>query len=260
MNKKSLIACSILFTMSATTNEEFAQPFKIAKVGEWKGHSEGEFRLTLEDLKQIKTNFDNSQIDTVIDLDHSTYWGGGEAYGWIKALDIEDDSLVVTQIEWLESALELLKGKRYKYISPVLERNTIDSVTGENIGWTLHSAALTNRPFLEDLGEIIVNSKSNTAKENEDLKALEDENKKLKEQIEKSQNEKIETQVTSAIAANKVRPEQKDSLIAMAKADYASFEDFLLKAKPLVEAPPKDMFKNHKTNPHTGLTEAELNA
>lgn len=242
--KKSLFACSVLFAMNLADIEK---GFKLAKVGEWKGHKQGSFKLELKDLEEIKKNFDNTELDGVIDLDHATlFYGTGEAYGWIKELEVKDDVLYVSKVEWLDHGLEVLQSKKYKYISPVLEENTIDPVTGNNIGWTLHSAAITNRPFLEDLGEVIANNKSNKGEEDvkKTAEELEAENKDLKDQIEAAKTEKIETTVTAAIAANKIRPEQKDALIAMGKANPEEFEKFLNDAQPIVSQPDNNIFAN----------------
>lgn len=264
--KKSLIACSILFAMNQA---EIQNEIKLAKVGEWKGHDVSTFVLTIDDLKQIKTNFDNTPIDVLIDLDHATYfYGTGEAYGWIKELEVRGEELWA-KVDWLEHGLELLKSGKYKYISPVLQKNTVDTVSGEDIGWTIHSAAITNRPFLEDLGEVIANNKSNKGEEEmavkKTLEELEKENKDLKDQVETSKNEKIETEVDTAIAANKIRPEQKDTLIAMGKADPENFTKFLAEAKPLVNQPNSNLYANNKggenpNNDKNTLSKEELDA
>ncbi|WP_320034800.1 phage protease [Halarcobacter sp.] len=232
---KKLLICSAAGAVLAFNKDESTNTITIAVVGHWKGHIHGEFDLTVEDLKQIKTNFDNSSLDVVIDLDHATlYQGTGEAYGWIKELEVVDEKLQA-KVEWLESGKELIESKKYKYISPVLSPNTIDEETGNNIGWTLHSAALTNRPFFEDLGEIKANNKSNT-KEIEEMKKtqeeLEQENETLKDENQKLKDEKVEAEVDAAITANKVSKEQKDSLIALGKANPEELTKLLAAAKP----------------------------
>ena len=265
--KKTLFACSVLFAMNAA---EIQNEIKLAKVGEWKGHRDGQFKLELKDLEEIKTNFDNTEVDAVIDLDHATlFYGTGEAYGWIKELEIRGEDLFA-KVEWLEHGSELIKTGKYKYISPVLQQNTIDPTSGNNIGWTLHSAAITNRPFLEDLGEVIANNKSNKGEEVKDEKTVEEleaENQDLKDKLENLENEKIESKVDGAIAANKFKPEQKDSLIAMGKADPENFEKFLDEAQPLVTQPENNMYANNNNqgggqpqNNQNALSDEELKA
>jgi phage I-like protein len=250
---KSLITCSILYALNLESNNEF----KLAVTGKWQGHINGPFEITLEDLNQMKKNFDAAAVDGVIDLDHATVIKGtGEAYGWIKELEVRENELWASKVEWLEHGKELIKSGKYKYISPVLLPNTIEQTSGENIGWTIHSAALTNRPFLEELGEIIVNNKPNsnegeqgmTPEQKARLEALEAENKSLKDAQAAAREEAITTSVDSAIAANKVNKDQRDSLIALGKANPESLKDFLDKAKAIVVAPGNDMFQNNNQN------------
>ena len=246
---KSLIACNIL----AEANQD---KLKLAIVGKWKGHANGPFEITLEDLKQMKSNFDSGNVDLVIDLDHATILDGtGEAYGWIKELELIGNGLWASKVEWLEHGKELIKSGKYKYISPVFLPNTIDQATGNNIGWTIHSAALTNRPFLEELGEVVANNKNQnegesgmTPEEKEKMEGLESKVTTLETELNKEKEKIIETQVEAAIAANKVNPEQKDSLIALGKTNPNSLKDFLDKAKAIVVAPGNDMYVNNNQN------------
>lgn len=251
---KSLIACSILYALNLDSNNEF----KLAVTGKWQGHVNGPFEITLDDLNQMKKNFDAGNVDLVIDLDHATViQGTGEAHGWIKELEVRENELWASKVEWLEHGKELIKTGKYKYISPVLLPNTIDQVSGDNIGWTVHSAALTNRPFLEELGEIVVNNKPNsnegeqmgmTPEEKEEFDKLKDENKTLKEAQATAQEEAITANVDAAIAANKVNRDQRESLIALGKANPDSLKDFLDKAKAIIVAPGDDMFVNNNQN------------
>ncbi|MFY4756255.1 phage protease [Aliarcobacter butzleri] len=244
------IVCNL--PINAEDNE-----FRIGVVGEWKGHINGPFSLTKDDLEQIKTNFDNAKVDGLIDLDHKTiYEGTGEAYGWIKELFFKEDDLWV-KVEWLESGLGLIKTKKYKYISPVFLPNTIEQVTGDNIGWTLHSAALTNRPFMEELGEIKANNKQNQKKEESmtpeeqkkmnDLEAkvkeLEEKLKTKDEDLEKEKEKSVETEVDNAIALNKVSAAQKETLIALGKANPDELKK-LLSTMTAITVPNNDMYAN----------------
>ena len=239
---------------------------KIAVTGEWKGHSNGAFSLSLEDLQQIKTNFDNAKVDGVIDLDHATVFKGDEL--WAK-------------IEWLETGLELIKSRKYKYISPVFLPNTIEQVTATNIGWTLHSAALTNRPFMEELGEIKVNNKQNQIQNKEEsmltpeeqkkmddleaikselerkVKSLEDELKTKNEDIEKEKEKSVETEVDNAIALNKVSAAQKESLIALGKSNPDELKK-LLSTMTAITVPNNDMYANSNNNQNNKIDVLKL--
>ena len=247
---------------------------KIAVTGEWKGHSNGAFSLNLEDLQQIKTNFDNAKVDGVIDLDHATvFLGTGEAYGWIKELFFKGDELWA-KIEWLEAGLELIKSRKYKYISPVFLPNTIERLTATNIGWTLHSAALTNRPFMEELGEIKVNNKQNQIQNKEEsmltpeeqkkmddleakVKSLEDELKTKNEDIEKEKEKSVETEVDNAIALNKVSAAQKESLIALGKSNPDELKK-LLSTMTAITVPNNDMYANSNNNQNNKIDVLKL--
>ncbi|MCG3675590.1 phage protease [Aliarcobacter butzleri] len=244
---------------------------RIAVIGEWQGHHNGAFSLSKDDLEQIKTNFDNAKVDVVIDLDHKTiYEGTGEAYGWIKELFFKEDELWA-KVEWLESGLELIKTKKYKYISPVFLPNTIEQVTAQNIGWTLHSAALTNRPFMEELGEIKANNKQNQKKEEsmtpeqqkkmDDLevkvKELEEKLKTKDEDLEKEKEKSVETEVDNAIALNKVSVAQKETLIALGKANPDELKK-LLSTMTAITVPNNDMYANNNNQQNNKIDVLKL--
>ena len=244
---------------------------RIAVIGDWQGHHNGAFSLSKDDLEQIKTNFDNAKVDAVIDLDHKTiYERTGEAYGWIKELFFKEDELWA-KVEWLESGLELIKTKKYKYISPVFLPNTIEQVTAQNIGWTLHSAALTNRPFMEELGEIKANNKQNQKKEEsmtpeqqkkmDDLEAkvkeLEEKLKTKDEDLEKEKEKSVETEVDNAIALNKVSVAQKETLIALGKANPDELKK-LLSTMTAITVPNNDMYANNNNQQNNKIDVLKL--
>ena len=260
------IVCNL--PINPKTNE-----VRIAVTGEWKGHHNGSFSLSIEDLKQIKTNFDNAKVDGVIDLDHATvFTGTGEAYGWIKELFFKGDELWA-KIEWLETGLELIKSRKYKYISPVFLPNTIEQVTATNIGWTLHSAALTNRPFMEELGEIKVNNKQNQIQNKEEsmtpeeqkkmddleakVQSLEEKLKNKDEEIEKEKEKSVETEVDNAIALNKVSAAQKESLIALGKSNPDELKK-LLSTMTAITVPNNEMYANSNNNQNNKIDVLKL--
>ncbi len=268
---KSLIACSILFALSQTTKDDELNEIKLAVVGSWKGHPSGPFELTLEDLEQIKTNFENGEVDIVVDFEHASLWNDkAPATGWIKELFFKEQDLWA-KVKWIGDSVELIKSEQYKYISPVFNEKTIEQVSGDDIGWSLHSAALTNRPFLEELGEVIANNKSQkgdtnmTEKEQKRLDDLEKENKDLKDAAAATEEKRVEEEVDTAIANSKVAHEQKDSLLAFGKSDPEGLTALIGAAKTIVTQPQNNMYANsNQNNPHLNntntLSDEELKA
>jgi len=267
--KKSLIACNYLFALSKTQTDEKLHDLKIAVVGKWKGHVKGPFELTLEDLEQIKANFEKLEIEIVCDYEHaSLYEEKAPASGWIKELFFKEKELWA-KVQWLPDALELIKGEQYKYHSPVLDPQTIDQVTGDNLGWSLHSVALTNRPFFEELGEVIANKKQTkqegeSSMTQEEIEALQKENKDLKDKQAAAEEKRVADEVDGAIAAKKIHPDQKESLLAFGKVNPTGLSDLLAKAKVISAKPEDDLYANDKDGGqkknNTALTDAELKA
>lgn len=246
---KSLIACSVIFALSKVQEDDLNE-IKLAVVGKWKGHPAGPFELTLIDLEQIKTNFDNGEVDIVVDFEHSSLWSDkAPATGWIKELFIKDEELWA-KVKWIGDSIELIKSEQYKYVSPVFNKSTIDQKSGDDIGWSLHSVALTNRPFLEELGEVIANNKQQkgengmTPEEKDKLEKLEKENQILKDEKAATEEKRVASEVDGAIAAKKVHPDQKDSLLAFGKVNPAGLTDLIAKAKVISALPENDMYAN----------------
>ena len=271
MTKLSLIALSVLYAAKATPEGATTVKIDLAIVGKWEGHANGAFEISAEDLQTIKSNFDSSDIDIVIDYEHMTLWGDkAPAAGWIKSVEIEGNKLVAV-VEWVESAKEAILKGEYRYISPVLDPHTIDQVTGEDIGWSLHSAALTNKPFLEELGDIKA-AKNQPQKQEENsmtpeeqsrldkaektakrVKTVEDENTSLKEANDALRANSATATVDGAIAAKKISPDQKDWALKYCKDDAEGFADFLKNAKSQTQVPPNDQFEANNTHRTTTI-------
>ena len=246
-----------------STGSESEVVIVVGVVGEWHGHPSGSFKITAEDLKTIKENFDKQKTEIVIDYEHQTLYGTeAPAAGWISELMIEGDKLLA-KITWTEKAAEYIKNGEYKYVSPVYVFDSFDNKTNAYIGIKLHSVALTNTPFLDELGEVHANK--NTQKEKnmdkdknptnaEDQKKhdekdgdaasqtgtdadLATENEKLKEQL-------AEAKVEAAIAANKITADQKAWAVKYCKQDPEGFTQFLSFQKEQKDLPGSNMFAN----------------
>lgn len=138
--------------------------------GVWKGYGMGETQeYNLVDGHAIVDYFNSryaqSNRTMPIDYDHMTFEvAEAVAAGWIwklevrtKPEDFEDDIPeeervpgVWMQNEWTPRAQERLDNNEYKYLSPVIVRNGLDPVTGDEIPIQLLTVALTNVPFMLD--------------------------------------------------------------------------------------------------------------
>lgn len=246
MNLNNL-AYSDNLSLYALSNNSKLSKVLIGVLGTWDGHYAGSFTLDNESMNQMVNNFNNQKIDVVCDYEHQTLSGeAAPASGWIKNLTIEDEKLYA-HVDWTDKAKELIENKEYKYVSPVFQRNTIKGTTAENIGWSLHSLSLTNRPFLEELGEVIANRKDNLISLKEENEKLNNEIKSLKEEVKNLTNEKIGFFINKAISENKLREEQKVFAFKLASNDFKEFEDFILNNKQIT-IPENNMFVNSKTS------------
>lgn len=271
-----------LFVLKASIDITKDAPWqKIGVTGKWDGHLNGTFEMNQTIFEQMVANYERSGIDVVVDYEHQTLRGGeAPASGWILkdpiSLKAENGELFA-QIEWTDRAKAMIMSGEYRYMSPVFAPNTLAQTDGANIGWTLHSVALTNKPFLEELDEVRLNKliqntnhtkEEGTMTKDEEL-AIIAENEKLKADNEalKTENEQhaeaqAEAKVEAAIAAKKLHPDQKESALKMCKADPAGFDTFMSAAKPMIQVPGDDMFdnKNNGTTSKGELTPEELKA
>lgn len=236
---------------------------KIGISGKWEGHPVGAFELNQATFDQMVGNFEKSGVDIVCDYEHQTLYGEqAPASGWIKKIPLSlkaENGELFAKIEWTDKAKEYIENIEYRYLSPVFAPNTIDQTSAANIGWTLHSVALTNKPFLQELDEVRLNKLNNqtkeetpmTEQEKAELDALKAENASLKADKEKLTTEVLANKdasavlkVDAAIAAKKIHPDQKEHALKMCKADMEGFDKFMETAKPFVTAPGSDLFEN----------------
>lgn len=244
----------------------------LAVTGEWNGHHSGAFRVDKLDIQRMKENFDSRKIDLVVDYEHQSLWGGeAPAAGWITEVwSAKDDSELWGKVKWTDRALEYIKNEEYRYLSPVFNFSAVDQKTGANIGVRLESVALTNTPFLDELGEVKINKNfnqlikeqnmadknPNTQPEGRDADnsvQYEAQIAELKNQLNASQTELeslrtqiAEAKVEAAIVANKIPVSQKEWALGYAKANLAGFEEFLKGAVVPQQKLnlPNDMFEN----------------
>jgi phage I-like protein len=226
----------------------------IVPIGEYKDRG---FRITKEDCEDIIRNFQAFGIKLVIDFEHqslnSTHNGQpAPAAGWISQLELRENGVYATEVEWTEEATELIKTKCYGYISPVIIFDDHDPHDDSWIGCSLHSVALTNTPYFRADLEPIVNSRYANTKPAQAGANKKEINMTLEEQVAALKAEgqaqatkiaeletaiaakdadlaKIETEklVDDAIAAKKLMPAQRETALFMANQGKEVFEKFV---------------------------------
>ncbi len=241
---------------------------KIGTTGRWEGHIAGAFELEERDYKQMLFNAEERGLDIVVDYEHATIYNPDKApaAGWISIepilLKVEDGNLYC-KIDWTQTAAAHIDQKEYKYLSPVFAPNSYDQKTDKNIGWTLHSVALTNKPFLSELDAIANKQPQN--KEKNMQKSLQEQldaaNKQLGEKDKeiKALNTKIEDKdkiiaasektasdavIAEAIAAGKLPEAQKPWAESYALSDKEGFAEYMKTLTPKSGVPGGEMFTN----------------
>jgi len=248
---------------------------KIGTEGVWEGHMYGRFEMNEETYTQMVENFQRLALDIVVDYEHQTLYGDkAPAAGWIKqpdSLKVEGGELFAL-IEWTDTAKEHIKNKEYKYLSPTFKPDTIDPKTGANIGWSLHSVALTNTPFLSEIDAVANKNQNQTNEEEKMSKELQEkidalsttvndlkaENENLKKENEEHRKIAASAAVESAIAAKKLRPEQKEWATTYALSDKDGFDAFLKNAKPYIEKPEDNLYPNSQSAPAAATDEITM--
>ena len=130
----------------------------IAVIGQWK-RGEQEFAITSADLQHMAANFSkrkNGEIN--IDYDHASEMPevarGGPIPSAGRIVKLRSNGALHALIEFTARALELIRNREYRFVSPAIHYQAQNKATGEIQGTTLTSLAPTNRPFLEELPAI----------------------------------------------------------------------------------------------------------
>ena len=100
--------------------------------------------------RQIIAAFDAAQTDLVVDYEHATLKAAetgqqNPAAGWISKYVWDEERGLMGEVKWTQRAKDMIDSGDYRYLSPVLEYDTLGNVRG------LHSVALTNSPALDGM-------------------------------------------------------------------------------------------------------------
>jgi phage I-like protein len=113
--------------------------------------SKGTFVLDEEGASAVIADFNARRNDMVIDYEHQTL-GDGEApaAGWINRLINKGAQGVWAVVAWTPRAMEYLRNREYRYLSPVFLKSISDGRVVR-----LVNAALTNQPAIDGMVPVV---------------------------------------------------------------------------------------------------------
>ncbi len=141
--------------------EAFPETFEGTKVrvqlfpiGHWEGHDDGAMDIAREHLETAMQNFERTGRACAVDFDHGLDYGRTpeerRAAGWIRSLDLTDQGLFA-EFDATEEAAQWIRSGAYRFISPTFAYSFTDKETGEDQGFTLLRAGLTNTPWFDGM-------------------------------------------------------------------------------------------------------------
>lgn len=198
--------------------------------GSWQGHGAGAFELTREVFEQVVRNFERRSDDVPVIHGHPGVGSDAAAHmgaaGWISALKIgEDDQgrvALFARTKWTERTAGKIAADEYRYCSVVLAFDSIDEVTGDEIGAELLELGIVPAAFLDGMSRLAASRAGR--KQTRALAQNKDPQMELNEIIKRAQKElpegftrdqlfafiDAEEQKAKAIAGDKPEPNAPD--------------------------------------------------
>ncbi|HNX38806.1 MAG TPA: phage protease, partial [Candidatus Cloacimonadota bacterium] len=208
-----------------------------------------DMEVTAQRHAEMLKTFTDEGKDLLFDYDHEGIFGmSSRAAAWGKSMRIEGDKLIV-EIEPTGSGLNAITNKEFRYLSPVYQYRWYNKRTGEIYNtWRLHSVALTNVPFIEELPAITntenaqgermdkllqllgANDEASAIAKVEEIQAN---NLKLEADVS-AMTVKINAQeVDAAINSGKLLPAQKELANKLINNDRALYDEFIANSVPV---------------------------
>ena len=147
-----------LHELGSVDSQNKTSSIEILKVGSWDHPVYGEIDITFDRLERFRDNFENKVRKAVaIDIEHKSDEG---AVGWVKRLFISDEGVsLMAEVEWTDEGVQLLGKKKYRFFSPEFNDEYENPATGAVYKDVLIGGAITNRPFFQELSEIVLSEK-----------------------------------------------------------------------------------------------------
>lgn len=154
--------------IKADESGELPTRIMLIKAGEWPDSCKGNLSISINDLKEMKRNFDAGHarpgqgLGLPIDFSHNEW---NEAAGWIDGLKVEGDALFADPVDWSTKGKEAILGKMFKCISPSFYPTGRGGYTDpENLNTSIENvlvgAGLTNIPFFKGLSPVKASANS----------------------------------------------------------------------------------------------------
>jgi phage I-like protein len=211
----------------------------------------GDFLVDEEAVGATIAAFRAHGTDVPVDYEHQTL--GGEwsspsglapAAGWVTALRAvspeeateEMPAGLWAEVEWTPEAAERLRGRQYRYLSPVALVRKVDR---RLVG--LHSVALTNKPAIAGMRPVVGSEGSvadteagldglrrllGLGAESEEAAVLVAAAGRIRELEESEASRQAARRVSGAMAAGKLTGPQRAWAEALARRDPAGFDDW----------------------------------
>ena len=137
----------------------------LARVGLWYGHPSGPELITPQRLRSaaeyFRRHYQPHGAELPVDYHHGTILAAqgrlaqAPAAGWVQEVEVRaNDGELWGRVMWTAEAARRIAARELRYLSPVLRFDMPDRVTGQPVAMMVHSVALTNTPFLTELGAL----------------------------------------------------------------------------------------------------------
>lgn len=140
--------------------------FRLVAFGAVDVHSAVEgrsFTFTRAHAEQAAAWFARANRNLVIDYEHQTIArlntradGLRPAAGWIGGVEVRDDGLWATKVEWTDRAAAMLRSGEYRYFSPVIYWSDEAYTRVDELG----AVALTNDPAMGGVASLVASRRS----------------------------------------------------------------------------------------------------
>lgn len=211
---------------------------QVMRIGDWSKDKWKGREITPSDLRDFVNNFRNSvlgqEILTGLPIDAEHNWSSSEegACGWIRGLEIEEDSKLFMNVEWTDRGIALLRNKRFKHLSAMFADKYKDPETGEEYSNVLFGAALTVLPYISKMEPVMLNKENVMEKKtvNTEMTELSKpteemveetvvmEEPVLVEEVVEETVEEVKEEIAEEVIEEKVE-EAKEELVTLSKTD-----------------------------------------